>query len=172
MAAKVRSGKQVAHCQNIVKCLAGLHDDFLPWGTKKFHMLHYKKFAVVVVLFALTAIGMSAIRPEDSKPPKRNLKVLPRDISNDDLDKVMDSWKAALGVHCNFCHAPSADSTNHHLDFASDAKPEKNMARRMFIMAGKINKKYFKFDKDDKSAIPTVTCMTCHRGNPHPDEAK
>jgi cytochrome c553 len=135
-------------------------------------MLHYKKFAVVVVLFALTAIGMSAIRPQADKPPKRNLKVLPRDISHDDLDKVMDTWKTALGVHCNFCHASSADSTNHHLDFASDAKPEKNIARHMFIMAGKINKKYFKFDKDDKSAVAAVTCMTCHRGSPHPDEAK
>ena len=135
-------------------------------------MLHYKKSAVVVALFALTVIGMSAMRPMDDKPPKRNLKVLPKDISHDDLDKVMDSWKTALGVHCNFCHSPSADSTNHHLDFASDAKPEKNIARHMFIMAGKINKKYFKFDKDDKSAVPAVTCMTCHRGSPHPDEAK
>src|SRR5271155_5111535 len=109
-------------------------------------MLHYKKFAVVVLLFALTAIGMSAIGPPDDKPPKRNLKVLPKDISHDDLDKVMDTWKAALGVHCNFCHAPSADSTSHHLDFASDAKPEKNIARHMFTMAAKINRKYFNFD--------------------------
>jgi hypothetical protein len=136
-------------------------------------MLHYKKFAVVVALFALTAIGMSAMRPLDDKPPKRNLKVLHKDISHDQLDSTMDSWKAALGVKCNFCHSPSADSSNHHLDFASDAKPEKNIARHMFTMAAKINKKYFNFDKDDKGImIPAITCMTCHRGSPHPDEAK
>ena len=137
-------------------------------------MLHYKKFAVIAILFALTAIGMSAIRPtEDSKPPKRNLKVLPRDITHDQLDSTMDSWKAALGVKCNFCHAPSADSTNHHLDFASDAKPEKNMARYMFRMTAKINKKFFKDDKDDKGMmVAAISCKTCHRGSPHPDEVK
>jgi Photosynthetic reaction centre cytochrome C subunit len=136
-------------------------------------MLHYKKFAVVTVLLALLVVGMSAIRPQDDKPKKRNLKVLPKDISHEDLDKVMDGWKAALGVKCNFCHAPSADSTSHHLDFASDAKPEKNIARHMFAMTAKINKKYFSFNKDDKGAtIPAVSCVTCHRGSPHPDEVK
>jgi hypothetical protein len=135
-------------------------------------MLHYKKLAVVAGLFTLLVTGMAAIRPTDDKP-KRNLKVLPKDISHDDLEKVMDGWKAALGVKCNFCHAPSADSTSHHLDFASDAKPEKDIARHMFRMTGKINKKYFSFEKDDKGAtIPAVSCMTCHRGSPHPDEVK
>ena len=137
-------------------------------------MLHYKKIAVVAALFALMATGMSAIRPQDDdKPKKRNLKVLPKDISHDELDKVMDGWKAALGVKCNFCHSPSADSSNHHLDFASDAKPEKNIARHMYTMAAKINKKYFSFNKDDKGVtIAAVSCMTCHRGSPHPDEVK
>ena len=136
-------------------------------------MLHYKKFAVVTALFALLVVGMSAIRPQDDKPKKRNLKVLPKDISHEDLDKVMDGWKAALGVKCNFCHAPSADSTSHHLDFASDAKPEKNIARHMFAMTAKINKKYFSFNKDDKGVtIPAISCVTCHRGSPHPDEVK
>ena len=137
-------------------------------------MLHYKKFAVIATLFALTVIGMSAMRPaEDSKPPKRNLKVLPKDINHDQLDSTMDSWKAALGVKCNFCHAPNADSTNHHLDFSSDAKPEKKMARYMNTMTAKINKKFFKSDKDDHGMMmAAVSCKTCHRGSPHPDEVK
>lgn len=136
-------------------------------------MLHYKKLTVAMVLIALMVVGMAATRPMEDKP-KRNLKVLPRDISDDDLDKVMDSWKAALGVKCSFCHAPNADtSSKHHLDFASDAKPEKDIARHMFRMTAKINKKYFSFDKDDKgNVIPAITCMTCHRGNPHPGESQ
>jgi hypothetical protein len=133
-------------------------------------MLHGKKFIVASVLAALMIVGMAATRPLDDKP-KRNLKVLPKDISHEDLDKVMDNWKAALGVKCNFCHAPSADSTSHRLDFSSDAKPEKDIARHMFKMTAKINKKYFNFDKDDKgNAMPAVSCMTCHHGNPHPEE--
>jgi len=135
-------------------------------------MVHYRKFAVVFSLLALMVIGMAAIRPQDDKP-KRNLKVLPKDISHDDLEKVMDTWKAALGVKCNFCHSPSKDSTSRKLDFASDAKPEKDIARHMFRMTAKINKKYFSFEKDDKGAtIPAISCVTCHRGNPHPDEVK
>jgi hypothetical protein len=133
-------------------------------------MLHYKKIAVALTLIAFLVIGMAATRPlDDDKKPKRNLKVLPKDISHEDLGKIMGVWKDALGVKCGFCHAPSADSTSHKLDFASDAKQEKDIARHMFRMTGKINKKYFSFNKDDKGAmIPAVTCMTCHRGSPHP----
>src|ERR1700709_1133762 len=112
-------------------------------------MFHHKKIVVALALTAFMIIGMAATRPEDGKP-KRNLKVLPKNISHEDLDKVMDGWKAALGVKCNFCHAPSKDSTSRKLDFSSDAKPEKDIARHMFRMTGKINKKYFNFDKDDK----------------------
>ncbi len=133
-------------------------------------MLHYKKIAVALTLIAFMVIGMAATRPFEDKKPKRNLKVLPKDISREDLGKIMDEWKNALGVRCGFCHAPSADSTSHRMDFASDAKPEKDIARHMFRMTGKINKKYFSFDKDDKGAmIPAITCMTCHRGSPHPE---
>ena len=137
-------------------------------------MLHYKKFAIVTALFALMVVGMAATRrpKDDDDKPKRNLKVLPKNISHEDLDKTMDEWKKALGVKCGFCHAPSKDSTSHHLDFASDDKPEKNIARHMFTMTAKINKKYFSFNKDQSGkTIPAVACMTCHHGNPHPDEA-
>jgi hypothetical protein len=134
-------------------------------------MLHYKKFAVVVGIFALTVVGMAATRPPEEGP--KNLKVLPKHITHEELGKIMDSWKEALGVKCSFCHAPSADSSSHHLDFASDAKPEKNMARYMYKMTGKINKKFFKMNKDDNGKIvSTITCVTCHRGNPHPGEVK
>ncbi len=133
--------------------------------------MYNRKFVVVAALFGLTIVGMAAARPPEDGP--KNLKVLPKNISHDDLEKTMDSWKAALGVKCSFCHAPSADSTSHHLDFASDAKPEKNIARHMYKMTGRINKKYFSFAKDDKGAtIPVISCITCHRGSPHPDEVK
>ena len=133
--------------------------------------MYNRKFVVVVALFGLMIIGMAATRPLEDGP--KNLKVLPKNISHEDLEKTMDSWKAALGVKCGFCHAPSADSTSHHLDFASDAKPEKNIARHMYKMTGKINKKYFSFNKDDQGkTIPAISCITCHRGNPHPGEVK
>ena|SRR5579871_936905 len=132
-------------------------------------MNHFKKTAVAIAFGIFIIGGIAATSPTEEHPHK-NLKVLPKDISHEDLDKVMDSWKEALGVKCNFCHAPSKDSTNHHLDFASDDKPEKNIARHMFKMTAKINKKYFGFDKDEKGeSIPAISCITCHRGNPHPE---
>lgn len=166
--------------ERIVKILSNVGPKYkrlsLHSGSKNSPMPHYKKFTVVFTLIALMVVGMAAVRPQDDKPKKRNLKVLPKDISHDDLEKVMDSWKAALGVKCNFCHAPSKDSTSRKLDFSLDDKPEKTTARHMFQMAAKINKKYFSFDKDDKDdkgpKVPAITCMTCHRGSPHPGEVK
>jgi len=138
-------------------------------------MLHYKKFAVAASLLIFMIIGMAATRPQHSPPEKHksNLKVLPKNISHEELGKIMDDWKTALGVKCNFCHAPSKDVNSNHLDFASDDKPEKEIARHMFKMTAKINKKYFSMNKDEKGErIPSISCMTCHRGNAHPDEAK
>jgi photosynthetic reaction center cytochrome c subunit len=132
-------------------------------------MNNIKKLSAALAFFAFVIAGIAATTPPDEHPNK-NLKVLPKNISHEDLDKVMDGFKAALGVKCNFCHAPSKDTADHHLDFASDDKPEKNIARHMMKMTAKINKKYFSFNKDDKGeTIPAISCITCHRGNPHPD---
>ncbi len=132
-------------------------------------MIPFKKLAVSLACIIFIAAGIAATRPPEEH--HKNLKILPKDISNEDLDKVMDGFKAALGVKCNFCHAPLKDTTSHHLDFASDEKPEKGIARHMMRMTAKINKKYFNFNKDEKGeTIPTVSCITCHRGSPHPEE--
>jgi hypothetical protein len=37
-------------------------------------------------------------------------------------------------------------------------------------MTGKINKKYFSFNKNEKGeTVPAISCVTCHRGNSHPE---
>jgi hypothetical protein len=134
-------------------------------------MLHNNKIALASVLLVLMIIGMAATSPNADKP-KRNLKVLSKDLSDDSLHHVMREWAHALGVKCNFCHAASKDSAN-RLDFASDEKPEKTIARNMYKMAGKINKKFFKDNKNDQGmVVPAIHCVTCHRGSPHPDEVK
>lgn len=134
-----------------------------------FLMSHIKKITVAFVLVAFMIAGIAATVPPKEEHPHKNLKILPKNISHDELDKIMDNFKAALGVKCNFCHAASKDSSN-HLDFASDEKPEKNIAREMMRMTNKINKKYFNYNKDDNGEhTPAVVCATCHRGNPHPE---
>jgi hypothetical protein len=133
-------------------------------------MSHVKKITVAFVLVAFMIAGIAATMPPKEEHPHQNLKILPKNISHEDLDKIMDEFKAALGVKCNFCHAASKDSSSKKLDFASDEKPEKNIAREMMRMTNKINKKYFNYEKDDKGEhVPVVFCATCHRGNPHPE---
>jgi hypothetical protein len=129
--------------------------------------MKYKKITVIVGVIAFVVIGMAA-----SKPPEhfKNLKVLPKNISGKQLDKVMDEFKAALGVKCTFCHAQSKDNPR-NLDFASDEKPEKHIARKMIKMANKINKKFFKSKSKygDEDAVMEIHCVTCHHGDAHPE---
>jgi hypothetical protein len=132
-----------------------------------------RKFIVMASMAAVvtTAVAFTAPPPDDSG--FKNLKILPKDISHESLDKIMHGFNDALGVKCGFCHARSKDTANHHPDFASDEKPEKKIARSMMKMTVKINKKFFEakhaFIGD---STLTVTCVTCHHGNEHPEGLK
>lgn len=131
-------------------------------------MPHQKKLLVVAVLLAFMAIGMAAVhyRP----PQERNLTVLPKDISDQRLDSIMQTYNKALGVKCDFCHAKKFFPPD-SLDFASDKEPMKEEARKMMRMVIEINQKNFHYDKTVRPEyLKTVTCKTCHRGEPFPPE--
>jgi hypothetical protein len=138
-----------------------------------------KTFSVVSVLIAGIIISVAATKPTPSviitndagasdTGVFKNLQVLPKDISKDSLDTIMHHFTKALGVRCNFCHTMG----NGKMDFASDDKEEKGIARYMIKMTAGINSTYFNFDKSERpDTITTIKCQTCHHGNPHPDEA-
>ena len=134
-------------------------------------MLLNKHLAITAGLFAVIAVSVAASLPQQQQeaPKLVNLKVFPKNIPFRVLDHEMDMWSASLGVRCNFCHARN-DQTG-KMDFASDAKPEKNMAREMFVMMGKVNKKFFKAEKDSLGMVIAsgVNCNTCHHGTAHPE---
>lgn len=110
----------------------------------------------------LTAVTLCSLSlPQQHEKPK-NLKVLPRNISHEELENVMRGFKNALGVKCNFCHAQQKDNPQ-KLDFASDENEHKAVARDMMRMTQRINKKYFKGHE-----TMAVTCYTCHRGSEEP----
>jgi len=92
-----------------------------------------------------------------------NLKVLPQDISEDELKGLMREYNAALGVKCSHCHAPNPETGK--MDFASDAKKEKDYARHMITMTKELNEKHFNYDETDKNK---VSCFTCHQGSVKP----
>lgn len=129
---------------------------------------HRKKAAVVVGLCASALLSLAAYTPS-AQPRKRNLKILPQNISRDSLDHIMKGFNEALGVKCGFCHAPGPDGGRP--DFSSDAKPEKETTRMMMTMTGEINKKYFMSEvapEDSAKFTNKVTCNTCHRGHELP----
>jgi Photosynthetic reaction centre cytochrome C subunit len=101
-------------------------------------------------------------------PKPTNLKVLPKDISPEELVKIMRGYAGSLGVECSFCHAPAQSA--HRLDFASDAKPDKAIARIMIQMTHDMNTQYMAqvHDPDATPEEKHVTCGTCHRGHSMP----
>ena len=129
-----------------------------------------KPFFVVVgitAMISLAATVPSSSQKHNDEPEGKNLKILPKDISHHDLDSIMDNFKAALGVKCDYCHARSKDNPK-KLDFASDEKEYKLIAREMMKMTDKINKKYFK-EHEGNDNVGAIQCMTCHRGNEKPE---
>lgn len=129
-------------------------------------MFFKKKITVFCTLIALVVLGIAASAPAD--PTYKNLKILPKNITHDELDSVMHHFNDALGVKCGFCHAPQKENPK-KLDFASDAKEEKTFARDMMRMTNRINKKFFKYKKDDAHPVAPVTCVTCHNGKAEPE---
>lgn len=130
-------------------------------------MYYRKSLTAIALVLSVVALGASAVPPDEHKP--QNLKILPRNISHDELKKVMDGFKNGLGVKCGFCHAKNA-ADSAHLDFASDAKPEKEVARHMLKMVMKVNKKYFEDMKSDDGKLVQVSCYTCHHGHEKPEQ--
>jgi Photosynthetic reaction centre cytochrome C subunit len=135
---------------------------------------------LTAVLFTVSAVAQA---PQDSSPQPggpppgarnfpapTNLKVLPKDLTGQQVREIMENWQGQLGVRCGTCHA--ADPKNlgpngrPRINFADDSKEEKNTARLMAQMTENINKNYL---AKLPNADTTVTCGTCHRGHLSPE---
>jgi hypothetical protein len=103
-----------------------------------------------------------------NNPAYKNLKVLPKSITEKELSKIMvDEFNDGLGVSCYFCHAEN--KITHKPDYASDEKPEKQIARNMMRMMLSINKAYFNVKHPAVGeGQNVVSCITCHNGQAHP----
>src|SRR5438309_1225650 len=66
----------------------------------------------------------------------KNLQVLPKSSSKDQLKAIMKEQSKALGVECDFCHDVP--------DMASDANEKKKISREMMKMTAEINGKWLK----------------------------
>jgi predicted trehalose synthase len=112
----------------------------------------------------------------------KNLQVFPRDIPRDELIAAMRVFTRSLGVKCNHCHVVTATEPKEELDFASDAKEEKKVARVMLRMTMELNQTWLpRVEMAEGHAAEAVNvtpqqapsarigCWTCHRGKAEPD---
>ena len=124
-----------------------------------------KKILSVIACFVALVL-MSFVITKD-EPRYKNLKVLPKNTTKQQMDSVMHHFSSSLGVRCNYCHQFNAEQKS--MDFASDANEHKGVAREMMKMTSKLNKKYFHINNSkDLTAKLEITCYSCHNGKAHP----
>ncbi|HEV7670758.1 MAG TPA: photosynthetic reaction center cytochrome c subunit family protein [Thermoanaerobaculia bacterium] len=90
----------------------------------------------------------------------KNIKLL-RGVPAENVLRIMEfGYARSLGVSCVKCHTPA--------DWSSDAKPNKEITRRMAALAADVSKTITAYPerKDEEPAV--VNCTTCHRGKSHP----
>ena len=125
-----------------------------------------KSFMVTLGLVIMICTSLAFTDNDDGI--YKNLKVLPKDITEKQMDSVMHHYTASLSVKCNFCHVRREGEA--HPDFASDDNKHKLIARDMMRMTDQINDKYFDYTgaKRDLNTPLMVTCYSCHHGAKNP----
>ncbi len=133
-------------------------------------LLPSKKITVLSGLTGFVLLGILAAKPfQEEKPVYKNLKVLSKNISDDDMDYVMETFSVNLGTNCLFCHPGKQNGTEYKFDYVTDELRNKRIARDMLRMTMKLNKKYFNIRLTGlMNTRGRVWCKTCHQGNPVP----
>jgi hypothetical protein len=143
---------------------------------------------IVAVAFALLTLACTtqqttpaaapaAVPAVVPNPEFKNLQVLPKDITRDQLMTIMRSFTQALGVRCNECHVVTATEPRQEFDFPSDAKPDKLAARVMIQTTMELNTRWIPRVKAAAGTVQQpaqagqmeVVCWTCHRGKKQPE---
>ena len=119
--------------------------------------------AVLVAACAAIQQQKKEIRPDTGE--FKNLRVLPVNITHDELIATMRGFARALGTRCEHCHVENPPGSKDRFDFASDKKPEKNVARTMLRMTRAVNADYLSKVNEHGQ---TVTCINCHLGHTVP----
>jgi hypothetical protein len=111
--------------------------------------------------FAKEVLASIAGRENDSAAEVfKNVKVL-KAVPAGRLVAIMNlGYSRSLGVSCSHCHVVEK--------WASDDKPQKQIARDMIKMAETINTQLLPNIKNLKGPQPIVNCTTCHRGSVKP----
>jgi hypothetical protein len=122
----------------------------------------------VAVAALLFPIALGAQAPGKWPPDSLlNLQVLPKNASPTQVWGNMRNIAGGLGVECTFCHVGPPGAPLERIDFASDEKRNKLVARQMMRMVQDVNRRLDSLPGRPTPTV-TVTCNTCHRGVSRP----
>jgi len=126
--------------------------------------------SVPPVLFAVVLVAALApdLSAQEDRSPK-NLQVLPKDLSRDSVVRIMRQISLNLGVRCSYCHVGGTNpNTLEGIEFDRDDDPDKIKARHMMRMLDSLNRVVLAALPERDTPPVTMTCKTCHRGQPKP----
>lgn len=123
------------------------------------------RFATAAALGLYAPASAQGRFPPDSF---KNLKVLPKTISQRALLDTMRGFAQALGVRCVYCHVGKEGQPLDSVNFAADDKRPKKVARVMMHMVMHINEEHLADVPDRPKPVVVVRCATCHRGIARP----
>jgi hypothetical protein len=109
----------------------------------------------VTATLALAPLSNAALAAD-----AKNLQVLDKNISSEQLKKTMEGFAAQLGVKCVFCHVGE--------QYEKDDKRQKQDARKMIKLVAEMKARKADFFKTTiKDAA--IQCAMCHRGKAQPE---
>lgn len=119
-------------------------------------------------LFTLGCVFVAAVGTDARQGPfpptsLRNLQVLSKDASPQEVIAVMRGMSQGLGVRCQYCHVGREGQPLDQFNFVSDDVDKKGVARSMLQLVRTINATL-----SPGAASGPVTCYTCHRGAARP----
>jgi hypothetical protein len=124
--------------------------------------------AVATLVLPVLAFTVDAQAPGKWPPDSLvNVQVIPKTTPVVQVWGTMRNIAGGLGVQCTFCHVGQDNAPLAQIDFASDQKRNKLVARQMMRLVQEVNRR---LDTIPARATPTVVvgCVTCHRGVSRP----
>lgn len=120
-------------------------------------------------LCTLLALGGGSLAAQGGPPDTLvNVQVIPKNTPRQQVLGMMRGFAIALGVRCTYCHVGQEGGGPGSMNYPSDEKRTKVVARTMLRMVAAINADYIAKLPDGGNGGLEVKCATCHRGVPWP----
>ncbi|MCB1181947.1 c-type cytochrome [bacterium] len=120
------------------------------------------RFATHLVRGLCAAVLLAGVAGAAVPDEFTNLKVLPAETGKQELLDIMKKFTADLGMRCSDCHVQKVPGDFDSFDWASDELRNKEKARGMMRMVGRLNGELL--PEAAGGHADGITCYTCHRG--------